>query len=267
MTKSIWITDPHFNFVPDADVALLAAEAASKDAELVIVTGDIAESHNLEKYLNIIEDIAIAPWYFVLGNHDFYGSSIFDMWQQTRAGSTRREKVKWLTDLDVPVRVNATTALIGDDGWYDGRSGNYFGSMVYLADFDHVEELKDLDRMARLNRFISLAEISVKRARPKLIRAFDELGYKKVVFATHVPPYPEAAWHQGKRSGSDWVPFFSCQTMGDMLNEVMDARPDKELLVLCGHTHSPGMFDPRPNIQVETGGARYGRPAWSLRVL
>lgn len=267
MTRSIWLTDPHFNFVSDPDVAFLAAEVASQQAELVVVTGDLAESHNLEKYLNIIEEVAIAPWYFVLGNHDFYGSSIFDMWQQTRLGSTRREKVKWITDIDEPIRVNATTALVGDDGWYDGRSGNYFGSQVQLADFEHIAELAGLERMARLNRLSALSEICVKRAKPKLIRAFDTLGYKKVVFLTHVPPYPQAAWHRGKQSGLEWLPFFSSQTMGDMLNEVMDARPDKEMLVLCGHTHSPGMYDPRPNIQVETGGARYGSPAWQHRVL
>lgn len=40
----------------------------------------------------------------------------------------------------------------------------------------------------------------------------------------------------------------------------MAEHPDRRLTVLCGHTHSPGVFRPAPNILVRTGGAEYGAP-------
>jgi len=30
--------------------------------------------------------------------------------------------------------------------------------------------------------------------------------------------------------------------------------------VCCGHTHSSGTYHPRPNVEVRTGAATYGRP-------
>lgn len=35
---------------------------------------------------------------------------------------------------------------------------------------------------------------------------------------------------------------------------------ERQYTVLCGHTHSPGVFSPRPNVTVYTGAARYGHP-------
>jgi hypothetical protein len=40
----------------------------------------------------------------------------------------------------------------------------------------------------------------------------------------------------------------------------MFAQPDRELLVLCGPTHSPGAARILPNLRVRTSGAEYGRP-------
>jgi hypothetical protein len=41
---------------------------------------------------------------------------------------------------------------------------------------------------------------------------------------------------------------------------VMRAHPDRELLVLCGHTHGAGLAEVLPNLRVRTGGAAYGAP-------
>jgi hypothetical protein len=42
--------------------------------------------------------------------------------------------------------------------------------------------------------------------------------------------------------------------------EVMRAHPDRELPVLCGHTHGAGEAEVRRNLRVRTGGATYGAP-------
>ncbi len=40
----------------------------------------------------------------------------------------------------------------------------------------------------------------------------------------------------------------------------MEAHPDREMTVLCGHTHGEGEAQILPNLKVLTGGAEYGKP-------
>jgi hypothetical protein len=47
--------------------------------------------------------------------------------------------------------------------------------------------------------------------------------------------------------------------MGNMIKAPAAEHPGKSLLVLCGHTHSPGIYRDG-NILVLTAGARYGFP-------
>jgi Icc-related predicted phosphoesterase len=83
---------------------------------------------------------------------------------------------------------------------------------------------------------------------------------KRVILLTHVPPFREACWYEGKVSDDDWVPHFASKASGDAIVQVMDEHSECELLVLCGHTHGAGVVSIRPNVLVKTGGAEYGRP-------
>lgn len=40
----------------------------------------------------------------------------------------------------------------------------------------------------------------------------------------------------------------------------MPDYPDRQLTVLCGHTHGAGETRPLDNVLILTGGAEYGRP-------
>ena len=86
-------------------------------------------------------------------------------------------------------------------------------------------------------------------------------NHRRVVVLTHVPPFREATWHRGEISNDDWMPYFSCKAAGDVLRETMIARPDREMLVLCGHTHGGGEVKILDNLEVITGAVRYGRPS------
>ncbi len=57
-----------------------------------------------------------------------------------------------------------------------------------------------------------------------------------------------------------WLPHFSCRAVGDVLKKCMSAYPDRQMTVLCGHTHSSGQATILPNLLVKTGGAEYGSP-------
>jgi hypothetical protein len=56
------------------------------------------------------------------------------------------------------------------------------------------------------------------------------------------------------------MPHFTCHAAGQAILEVMRDFPDRQLTVLCGHTHGRGEFRPQDNILVLTGGAEYGEP-------
>jgi hypothetical protein len=83
---------------------------------------------------------------------------------------------------------------------------------------------------------------------------------RQVIVLMHVPPFRGACWYQQAPSDDNWAPHFVCQAAGEVLLEVAAAHPDRELLVLCGHTHGGGEYRPRPNLTVLTAEAEYGRP-------
>jgi len=76
-----------------------------------------------------------------------------------------------------------------------------------------------------------------------------------------VPPFAEASWHLGQTSDDDGLPHFACRAVGEAPRDVMSARPQCRLTVLCGHTHSQGSVQVAPNLEAHTGGAEYGAPA------
>ena len=84
--------------------------------------------------------------------------------------------------------------------------------------------------------------------------------FPEVLVLTHVPPFPEAAWHEGRPSGDDFLPFFSCKAVGDLLLGAAAAHPRVEFTVYCGHTHGGGVTQPAENLTVHTGAAEYGKP-------
>ncbi len=74
------------------------------------------------------------------------------------------------------------------------------------------------------------------------------------------PPFRETCWHEGRISDDDWLPYFTCQAVGEALLEAMRARDDRKITVLCGHTHGAGYAELLPNLRVFTAGADDGRP-------
>jgi hypothetical protein len=148
---------------------------------------------------------------------------------------------------------------VGVDGWGDARLGNPETTAVRLNDFLLISELAGLGRRALLERLRALGEECAQRLRKSLPEALER--HRRVLVLTHVPPFREACWHEGRLSNDDWLPFFTCAAVGEVLREALAARPDREALVLCGHTHGEGVARVLPNLEVRTGGARYGAPA------
>ena len=49
---------------------------------------------------------------------------------------------------------------------------------------------------------------------------------KKIIIATHVPPFPECCLHKGKQSDQNWLPYFASKAMGDVVSSFAKKNPE-----------------------------------------
>lgn len=257
MKRVVWLTDIHLNFLSDARIAAFLQEVAATRPDAVLISGDIGEAHNVCDYLGLLQASIPAPIYFVLGNHDFYHGSVRETRQRVARFCGEHSGLHYLT-FDTFHRLTPHVGVVGHDGWADGRLGDYSRSLVRMLDWKLIEELKSHDRQTRWEVLKGLADEAAAHVRRTLPLALEQ--FRHVVLLTHVPPFLEACWHEGRISSDQWLPHFTCHAVGQAVLEIMDAHPDRQLTVLCGHTHGEGETQPRANVQVLTGGADYGTP-------
>ncbi len=259
--KLAWATDIHLDHAKNT-VQHKFYESVKEQADALVLTGDIAESPSIGRVLTVMEMLVERPIYFVLGNHDYYRGSIADtrFYVAQVVGESRR--LVYLSQAGV-VELTPSTALVGHDGWADGRLGDLDGSDVILNDFLLIDELKHwrdhtLDKPALRQALQALGDEAAGYLKSVLAPAARQ--YPKVIVATHIPPFREAARYQGRPSADDYLPFFSCKAVGDVLVEAARSHPECQILVLCGHTHGGGEIQVAENLRVVTGPAEYGRP-------
>ncbi|MFO0904647.1 MAG: metallophosphoesterase [Pirellulales bacterium] len=252
-----WLTDIHLNFCSLAAYDELIDQIEQTRPDALVVTGDIAEAHSVVPSLERLDRSLRLPLYFVLGNHDFYFGSMAEVRRHVADLSRQRERLVYLSRRG-PIRLAPQVGLIGHDGWADARYGDYVNSAVMLNDYRLIRELAPFDKASRQRALRSLGDEAAAHVRSVLPDAL--ALYRRVVFATHVPPLLEACWHEGRLSDDEWSPHFTCKAIGDALLEIMDQHPRNQLTVLCGHTHGVGECRPRDNIEIFTGGAAYGAP-------
>jgi len=258
-----WATDIHLNFL-DAQARCRFLESLGKKADAVAISGDIGESPDIEGHLLEIEEVLQRPIYFVLGNHDFYRGSITRTRQAVTRLAIQSEHLVYLT-ANAVVELTPKTALIGHDGWADARLGDFENSQVILNDYVVIEELPKWRADERFDKEALGEALNVlgDEAAGHFAKTIAEAAanYTNVIAVTHVPPFREATWHEGRTSDDNWLPHFSCKAAGDAMLSVMRSHPQCSLLVLCGHTHGGGETAPLDNLRVLTGEAVYGRPA------
>jgi Icc-related predicted phosphoesterase len=258
MLRLAWATDLHFEFATVADVVSLCEQVIGLAPDGLILTGDIAQARSIERYLRALDRALPMPIYFVLGNHDFYYGSVREVRARVAALVAKSAHLVWMSGTDM-VQVGPEIALVGHDGWADGRCGDYASSRVLLNDYRLIQELSNLTSEARLAAMRALGDQAAAHFRRVLPLAF--VRHRRVIALTHVPPFPETTWYQGRIADPEWLPHFCAGAVGDALLEIMDAHPDHELLVVCGHTHTGGAAQIRSNLRVIVGSAEYGRPA------
>jgi Icc protein len=252
-----WLTDIHLNFLVTREIDLFISKVKKSNADVVIITGDIGESRDFDEHLDKMARNLATPILFTLGNHDFYGSSFRKVRERARELHEQIDDLIWLS-VSEPMQLSEKLAVVGHDSWADGRFGDYDGSHVELSDFYTIEDLMFLDKKDRLEVMQAAADEAVRHLTDVLPKALDMADH--VLLATHVPPFKESSWYRGKVSDDDYLPYFSCKAVGNMILNAMIGRNEKKLTVLCGHTHGSGEAQISDSILVLTGKARYGFP-------
>jgi 3',5'-cyclic AMP phosphodiesterase CpdA len=252
-----WLSDIHLNFLDEGSARRFIAGLAGHQADAWVVTGDIGEARSLAGYLRLFSEESPVPTYINLGNHDFYGGAIETTTAALQTVVEAESRLVWLNATGLQLLADQV-ALVGDDGWADARHGNALTTPVMLNDFYRIADLRGLSRPELIRTLNRLGDEAAARLAPKLADA--ARSCRTVVVATHVPPYRQAAWHEGRPSDDDWAPWFTCRAVGEAIDACAQEHPATQFLVLCGHTHGSGSFSPLDNVIVHTAAADYGAP-------
>lgn len=255
--RSLWLTDIHLNFLNRTGLGKFCRTLRAESPDALFITGDIGDAPSVANHLVTLTTESRVPIYFVLGNHDFYHGSLSEVRSEMQALTQSYPWLHWLPAAGV-MELTSSVGLLGHDSWADGRYGDYQGSSVELNDFQLIKELRFAGKLERLWLMQRLAEEAAVFTEDQLEIAGSQ--FQKLIYLTHVPPFRESCWHQGGISGEDWLPFFSCQAVGEALLRYAHSHPAVEITVFCGHTHSSGTAEILPNLIVHTGEAEYGSP-------
>ncbi len=249
-----WWTDPHFELLAETQRKQVLDAWSKASTDCAIVTGDISHGSSTLGWLRQLAEVFERTIYFVLGNHDFYGTSITRQREAVRQLCDEVENLVYLTQGDV-VSLTERTALVGHDGWGDMREGDWEGTGVRPPDLDEIKELIEVagDRLLLCQRLRQLGDEAAEHLARALPKALAD--HERVIVASHVPPFREASWYEGENSTAPWLPFFCCRAVGDTLLGMAERYSDREVSVLCGHCHGTGEASVRENLHVTTGGA------------
>jgi predicted phosphohydrolase len=258
MAAILWASDLHWDHASVGARQALVDSLGDTPARSVVLTGDLSVAPRLAADLEFLADATARPLHFVLGNHDHYGSTVEKVRDAVLDLVARRPDIRWLPPAGV-VTLDPNTALVGVDGWADGRHGDPLHTPLRLNDDRFIGELAaQPSRAARLAVKRTLADADAARLQTLLERATTLAHH--ILVATHVPPFPEALPTTGRLASTAWLPLLVCEATGAVLRAAAAAHPGHEFLVLCGHTHVECDVKVLPNLRCRVAGARYGKP-------
>ncbi len=255
---TLWATDIHLDHAGAGARATFLGALRQIVAKAVIVTGDISLASRFADDLVEIAGAARCPVYYLLGNHDHYGAAIGNVRDRAATLAEQRPDIQWLPPAGVVMLADGT-ALVGVDGWADGRVGDALTTPLVLNDDRLIAELAAQgSRRAKLAVKQALADADAARLATLLDRA--GAVATSLLVATHVPPFVEALPTRGRLANPAWQPLLVCGATGDTLRRFATAHPRHDITVLAGHTHAEWSAELAANLRVRVGGARYGAP-------
>lgn len=251
----LWLTDTHFNFVSRPKLVEFFLYLKSKSPAGIFLTGDISTGPHIVHHLQWMSKIVDVPIYFVLGNHDYYRSSFLETEKAINTLCQRNDNLFYLTN-SIPISLNEHVAIIGDDGWYDAGWRDPFTSLVFIWDFFFIKDFRALfHTYERMELVRQRARKAANHISYDLRKAFKD--HSTVYLLTHFPPWPESIDKWGGLVEKFWMPYNSCKVMSDAIQATMEGLPDKNLIVLAGHTHRARVEQITHNIELRVGTAQH----------
>ncbi len=259
--KIAWLTDIHINFLDKKDRQPFYESIMVTEFELMIISGDIAEGPSVCELLTEMAQAINKPIYFVLGNHDYYFDQIAAVQEEIIRLTSTHPLLHWLSIMR-PVLLKESIFMIGQDGWADGRYGDYNHSTVALNDSRLIADLfqeKCLGKDKLLAKMRQLADKDAEKLKGQLLEAL-HLNAQRIIVVTHIPPFKENCLHEGKISDDNFLPYFASRATGEVLLSIATEYPQVDFMVFCGHTHSASKYQPLANLLVTSGQAEYYMP-------
>jgi predicted phosphohydrolase len=231
----LWLTDIHLDYLFPHQRRTFLNRLGWTDPEVVLVGGDISKAGSLEDDLRAVRKATNAHVYFVLGNHDYFGSSFAAVREKMKKLVQAWDSLHWLENMSY-VNLAKEVALVGHGCWGDAGVGSYWRSYLHkeMPDFREIADLKALDSKERLEFLKLLGEEAARHLRETCMDAARQ--HRHVIVLTHVPPFPQSLVKDGKTDEAG-LPFFCCLSAGKALREVAEAHPEVLFTVLSGHTH------------------------------
>lgn len=266
MSRLIWCTDVHLDFLSENLIdEFIDKLAMIPDVMGYVFSGDIATSTNVRYVLSRMDHVLWHPVYFVLGNHDYYGSSIKNMRNSMVNLTHASRNLRYLTTLKDPCWVTPKVAIVGHDCWYDAKFGNprsgfilndwrFIGEFIYARSCNHSDEISEIIKLS-----IQLADQGVEHIQRSAIKAI-EMGASKIIIVSHPVPFQEVHFHRGQLGDENAAPWYVCKSLGEMLLDLHQQYPNVEFLSLAGHTHGECELSIDKNLKVMVGGSTYGNP-------
>lgn len=253
MKSLLWITDAHLDHLSETVKDAWFEKLPKTRADLLLLGGDTANSRVFCQMLGRIEKVFPGKVALVAGNHDYYHTSIADFRAELsvlhRTGLIIFEPGCQMK----PLQLAEGVYLCGSGGWGDASAGCADAAGMELNDEHLIADLRTGNLTARLRE---LGKESAKHLQEQLAAVPD--GASCVIVLTHVPPWPEAAWHEGRNSDAWALPRFCWLAGGIVISQAAERMPQTRFIVLCGHTHSDGIWK-QGNITCHTSGSAYGR--------
>ena len=259
-----WLSDIHLDMVSEDVFLQCMKQIRDSDACGIWLTGDIATGRDVDVWLQRIQCETQLPVYFVLGNHDYYYSSFVEVDQSIETLSCEQEGLFWM-DRQEPIWLSSRDVLIGVGGWGDAKTGDFLSTPIRINDHRLIAELSDIPRPKLKQLLQERGAFMAENIASKISQCKTA---STIWVLTHVPPFPEACWYQGRFGDSSWTPDFVCASVGSVLQHVATQLSSTNIRVLCGHGHHRGYVQMAPNLVVYTAMAEYSKPAvetfWSI---
>jgi predicted phosphodiesterase len=259
MKKLAWLTDPHFDKCDISKFETIAKKFEESSSGGLVVTGDISENGTTMLYLSFLQNLIRKPIWFVFGNHDWYNVSRKQNEEFIKKYSS--ENLIKLDSVDY-IKLNKSTCLVGGENWWDASFKSSFGLLdnIFMSeDYEKIEFIKPLKTDENIfSKVKTLSKESSELLITKLAKAL--LVFDKVYLAVHVPPFKEGCLYSGIVMPENWLNHFCDVELGLKLKVLMKAFPEKELVILSGHTHSKSEIKIKQNIKQYVGKVKVADP-------